>query len=194
MEEKIIKDKNMESNDSVVPVITVKEELTFYLLDSVLAYVLLALGFCFIHFVVWNVTGIFTTLFFLSTAIICMIYLKMSNYRLNKKNVIWFVLTLIFSLVFSITANNFIKFLDTVFVMLLGIYWVYTVCRDNGRIDRFFLLLELSLAILIAPIALDTDFSIITFFIYSLDKSLYMSYPARFLKVFSAFLYFFTLT
>jgi hypothetical protein len=34
--------------------------------------------------------------------------------------------------------------------MLLGIYWVYTVCRDNGKIDRFFLF-DMYKAILIMP-------------------------------------------
>lgn len=141
----------VEDNNNVAVVISEEDkELQFRLLDSILAYVLLGLGFCFVHFVVWNVTGIFTTLFFISTAIICLIYLKMSNYKLNKNSRLWFGLTLIFSLVFSITDNNFIKFLDIVFVLMLGIYWVYMVCKDNGRIDRFFFF-DMLKAIFIMP-------------------------------------------
>lgn len=113
-------------------------KLTFSRLECIFAYVLLGLGFCFIQFVFWNTTGFFTTVFFLCTASICMLYLKKSHFSMNKNSIITFSLLIIFSMVFSISANDFIKFLNTIFILVLGIYWVYGVCKDNNTIGHFF--------------------------------------------------------
>ena len=53
-------------------------------------------------------------------------------------------------MVFSITANDFIKFLNTIFVLVLGIYWVYGVCKDKYTIGRFFFF-DLLKAVFIMP-------------------------------------------
>lgn len=132
--------------------VTKEETLTFGRTDCILAYAVLILGFCFIRFVLWNVTGIITTAFFWVTAIICMIYLKKNGFKQDRSNLTGFGLVLVFSLVFSISANNFIKFLDIVFVLLLGIHWVYSVCRDNGRIGSYFIF-DMLKAVYVMPFA-----------------------------------------
>lgn len=115
-----------------------KEKLTFNRLECVFSYVMPALGFCFVRYVLWNITGLFTTLFFWIMAFTCLFYLTKSHYKLYKNHILQFTIILIFSVVFSITANNLIKLLDACFLFALGIYWVYSVCKGNQTIERFF--------------------------------------------------------
>ncbi len=116
----------------------IDENLTFTKLECIYAYLMLAIGFCFIRLVLWNVTGIFTTVFFMGTAFVCLYFLKKNNYKFYTNHKILFGLILFFSFVFSITANGFIKFLDILFLLILGIYWVYSVCKEDKKIERFF--------------------------------------------------------
>ncbi len=129
-----------------------EEKLEFSRLDCIYAYLMLAAGFCFIRFAVWNVTGLFTTVFFMVFAFACLFYLKKHDYKLYRFHKISFGLIIAFSLVFSITANFFIKFLNLIFLLLLGIYWVYSVCKKNTKLERFFLP-DMCKAVLVMPFA-----------------------------------------
>lgn len=130
----------------------VKEGINFSRLEYVFAYILLAVGFCFMRFVVYNVTGIFTTVFFFGMSFASYFYLKKNNYKFYLNHKIQFGLLLIFSVVFSITANNFIKFLNIVFLLMTGIYWTYSVCKGNKTIERLFFF-DMLKAIFIMPFA-----------------------------------------
>lgn len=141
----------MEEKNVIVPPIQFEEEkLSFNMLDRVFAFITLVIGFCFIRFVIWNVTGIFTTMFFLVLALLCMFYMNKNKYKLFKNHIIQFSLIIIFSTVFTITANGFIKFLNIIFILFLGAYWVYSVGKVNKRIERFFFF-DMLKAIFIMP-------------------------------------------
>lgn len=129
-----------------------EEKVEFSRLECIYAYLMLTAGFCFMRFAVWNVTGLFTTVFFIVFAFVCLFYLKKHDYRFYRFHKITFGLILVFSLVFSITANFFIKFLNLIFLLLLGIYWVYSVCKENTKLERFFLL-DMCKAVLVMPFA-----------------------------------------
>jgi hypothetical protein len=138
--------------DTIQPTQKTEEPISFSRQERIFAYIMLALGYCFVRFVLWNVTGIFTTVFFAGTAFTCLYYLKKSGYRLNAYNKVIFGLLLLFSSVFSITDNGFIKFLDVVFLFIAGTYWVYSVCKENKATERFFFF-NLVKAILVMPFA-----------------------------------------
>ena len=87
-----------------------EEKVEFSRLECIYAYLMLAAGFCFIRFAVWNAAGLFTTVFFIVFAFVSLFYLKKHDYKLYRFHKITFGLILVFSLVFSITANFFIKF------------------------------------------------------------------------------------
>lgn len=129
-----------------------EEKLLFSRLDCIYAYLMLTAGFCFIRFAVWNVTGVITTIFFIVFAFACLFYLKKFDYKFYRFHKITFGLILVFSLVFSITANFFIKFLNLIFLLLIGIYWVYSVCKENTKLERFFPL-DIYKAVLVMPCA-----------------------------------------
>lgn len=147
----------------VQPETNLEEKLTFSRIECIFAFVSLVVGFCFMQFVVWNVTGIFTTVFFIGIAFACLFYLKMNQFKFYKNHIIQFALIMIFSLVFSITANGFIKFLDVIFLLMLGIYWVYSVCIENKKIEHYFFF-DMWKAIVIMPFAsFDKAFRAITY-------------------------------
>lgn len=128
------------------------DNVPFRKLEYIYAYLMLAVGFCFIRFVFWNVTGIFTTLFFGVTAIACFIYIKKNNFILHKNHILQFGLIIIFGTVFSVTANNFIKFLNIIFLLMSGMYWIYSICIENKKIERFFFF-DMWKALIIMPFA-----------------------------------------
>lgn len=125
-----------------------KSSVNFSRLDYVFVYIVILLSFCFIRFVLWNITGFFTTLFYIVTTFACLAYLRTRKYRLNKFHILQCILLLLFSLVFSITANRFIKFLNFHFVTLLGIYWVYSICGEKNTVERFFAFSMLKAAVI----------------------------------------------
>ena len=127
-----------ESVDSSVTKQEDRDNVSFNKLEIGYSYIFLILGFCFVHFVIFHTTGIFTTLFFWIIPCTCFFYLRKSNYTLTKGNKLQFALILIFSTVFFVTANNFIKFLNVIFLLLMGVYWVYSVCKGNRLVERFF--------------------------------------------------------
>lgn len=150
------KDRKMEENQKALDcgiiqgISNTKEKVSFSRLECIYAYLMFAIGFCFMRFVLWNVTGIFTTIFFIGTAFVCLYYLKKNNYKFYNIHKIIFGLIMIFSLVFSITANSFIKSLDIVFLLMLGSYWVYAVCKENKDIERFFFF-DMLKAVMVMP-------------------------------------------
>lgn len=106
--------------------------------DAILSAVMLLLGFMFMRCVFINTAGFFTSAFFILLMVICLIYLKHENVKLS-----FYCLTLCgvyfaFSLVFSITDNDLIKSLDTVFLMLLGAYTVFAAANGREKPNRHF--------------------------------------------------------
>lgn len=152
MENKVMGEDSiiLAENDKIPFSDTTKEGPNFSNLDYIFIYAALILGFCFSRFVLWNITGFFTTIFFMGTAGLCLTYLKKSNFKLYRYHILQFFLIIVFSLTFSITANNFIKFLDIIFVTMLGINWVYSVCNEKKSIEHFFFFTTLK-SIIILP-------------------------------------------
>lgn len=149
----------MEDNDKLQPDYNTSKQdpikgvkITFSRIEAVYSFIAMVLGFCFIRFVFWNVTGAFTTLFFISTTLLCLFYLKKNHCKLYKYHTMQLALLLIFSMVYSLTANGFIKFLNTLFLLMLGAYWVYCVGRENKKIERFFIF-ELFNGMFVVPLA-----------------------------------------
>lgn len=145
-----------------------KAVVSFHRLDSVFAFLTILLSYCFVRFVLWNITGFFTTFFYIIMTAACLIYLKRSKYQLNRYHILQCGLLILFSVVFSITANSIIKFLNFFFVTGLGIYWVYSVCSENNTVERFFVFAMLK-AVVIKPLSDISQFPRVI--IYSSKKS-----------------------
>ena len=87
---------------------------------------------------VCNITGFITTIVFDLIATVGIFYVKKSGYKISKKNLINIIVIYLFSLVYSITANGFIKFLNSVFLILQVTYTMYRLCDDSSKSPRFY--------------------------------------------------------
>lgn len=125
-------------NDIQVEPLPVKEEISFSKLDVFMAIVSLILGFFFIKFAVFNITGFITTIVFDLIATIGIVYIKKNGYKISKKNLINIIVIYLFSIVYSITANNLIKFLNSVFLILQTTYTMYRLCDETSKSPRFY--------------------------------------------------------
>ena len=105
--------------------------------ERIISPLIFILSFLFIRFVIFNVTGIISSLIYIAVLTLSIMYMKHKNYVFSGFNKALAVVLYMFSLVFSITDNSFIKFLDGVFLFGAGAYFVFSVCAERKDIDRF---------------------------------------------------------
>lgn len=106
-------------------------------IEFVFAVMSILFGFCYIRYVVSNTTGFFTTGLYLIIISCTVFFLKKFGCKFSKLNVFLTLAMYLFSFVFSITANDFVKFLDAVFLFLGGGYLIYSVSNGSEKIERF---------------------------------------------------------
>ena len=114
-----------------------KEETVFSKPEKIFAFAAAGLSFLFVHFVLWHTPGFFTTAFYLLLFTAVSVYLKKTGHSFKSSHKVWLITLMVFSTVFSITANSFIKVLDVIFLMLGGAYLVYCVTSDRTMFGRF---------------------------------------------------------
>ena len=122
---------------NTIPQYQTKPKPTFTGREKVLSIVIAVLSFLFVHFVLWNSKGFFTTAFYLTALTVSLTYLKKIEYEFLTSHKLWSVLMYSFSLVFSITANDFVKQLDSVFLHLGIAYLIYSVTSKTPMFGRF---------------------------------------------------------
>jgi hypothetical protein len=116
-----------------------KPKTVFTKTETVYSFVTFVLAFLFLRFTVCFPTGYITTaVFWLITSVIIM-FMKRSGKSFTAHTRLTAVLLYLFSTVFSITANGFIKLLDTVFLVVLCVYFAYQLGSDceNQKLSRF---------------------------------------------------------
>lgn len=131
-------EENILNNQEVLQSMELEEKETFSKLDSIISIISIILGFLFIRFAVVNTTGFITTIIFDLIATVGIIYIKKNGYKISKRNIINLMVIYLFSMVYSITANNFIKFLNSVFLILQITYTIYRICDENTKSPRFY--------------------------------------------------------
>ena len=114
-----------------------KKELTFTKSEKVFSLIAFILTYCFIHFALFNTTGFITTGLFICITTASIIMLRKKNFSISGVNKKIAVLLYLFSTVFSITDNGFIKFLDLVFLFILNSYFIYSVSAQKNQLERF---------------------------------------------------------
>ena len=114
-----------------------KINIEFSKAEKALAFVSAGLAFLFVNYVLCNAQGFFTTAFYILLFSVVLVYLKKKGYGFKASHKLWAAAMFIFSTVFSLTANQLIKELDSVFLILGGAYMVYTVTADKPMFGRF---------------------------------------------------------
>ena len=114
-----------------------KEKPVYGKAELVLSVLMFLFSFIFVRFVVYNVTGIISSLLYIAFFAVTVIYLKKKGFAFSGFNKLLGALLFIFSTVFTITDNSFIKFLTCVFLFAAGAYFIYSVCADRKDVERY---------------------------------------------------------
>ena len=115
----------------------VKEKPIYSKAEVVLSVFVFIAAFCFVRYVVFHAMGFITTGLYIAIITAAIIYLRKKECSFSKFNKVLTGVLYLFTIVFSITANNFIKTLDAVFLFGAGAYLIYSVGADNKTVERF---------------------------------------------------------
>ena len=115
----------------------VKEKPVYSKAEVVLSVFVFIAAFCFVRYVVFHAMGFITTGLYIAIITAAIIYLRKKECSFSKFNKVLTGVLYLFTIVFSITANNFIKTLDAVFLFGAGAYLIYSVGADNKTVERF---------------------------------------------------------
>jgi len=105
--------------------------------DCILSVVTAFLAFGFVRFVLFNPMGFITTGLYIAIITSVILFLRHKKFAFSGLNIFIAVLLYLFSFVFSITDNGFIKLLDVIFLFGMGAYFIYSVTSQKNRIERF---------------------------------------------------------
>ena len=105
--------------------------------ERIFSAVVMITAFCFVKFVLFHATGFITTGIFIAFITAAIIYLRSKKCEFSRFNKLLTATLYVFSIVFSITANNFIKTLDAMFLFIAGAYMVYSVGAGSKTIEKF---------------------------------------------------------
>lgn len=126
--------------DAPEPPETVPAEMpaeTYVKKEKLLAFLSMLAGFLFIRLCLYHVTGLLTTVLFCLIFTLCILYLKKSGRTFRREHKLLAAVCYLFSFVYTITANSLLKSLNTVFLLLVGSLFIYTVCHTEGNVFRF---------------------------------------------------------
>jgi len=105
--------------------------------DHILSAFLMIAAYFLIKFTVFEKTGFFTTGVYAGIITAAVIYFSKKGFVFSfLNNIIVFVLYA-FSLVFSLTDNSFIKFLDVIFLIFAGSYLLFSVGAGKTSIEKY---------------------------------------------------------
>ena len=115
----------------------VKEKPEYSKAEVVMSAVSIIAAFFLVRYAVFNIMGFYTTGIFIAVITSAIIYMKKKGCTFTVFNKLFAAVLYIFSIVFSITANDFIKELDALFISGAGAYMVYSVSAGNKGVERY---------------------------------------------------------
>lgn len=126
-----------------------RQKREFSASERAAAFVSFIAAFLFFRFCVCETTGFVTTAVFILINTAAIVYMKKKGCKFSASSGAAAALIYIFSTVYFITDNGFIKFLNTVFLILMGVFMVYTLgsSAENQKFPRFFPLVMLQAAL-----------------------------------------------
>lgn len=122
---------------NTVPQYVAKPKPTFTKNEKILSVLVAILSFLFVHFVLWNTRGFFTSAFYIAALTVSLTYLTKCEYKFSTSHKVWSVIMYCFSTVFSLTDNNFIKQLDSIFLHIGIAYLIYSVTSKRQLFGRY---------------------------------------------------------
>ena len=114
-----------------------KEKPVFGKAECVLSAIVFILSVLYIRFVIFMVTGAVSSLIYLAFITSAIIYMKKKGCSFSGFNKTLTVILYLFSFVFTLTDNSFIKFLNGVFLFTASAYLIYSVCAGKTSVERY---------------------------------------------------------
>lgn len=108
--------------------------------DRILAILILIFSFGYVQFVIWHQTGFFTSIFFIALALFFLVAARVDGKKITKYNYFLLILILLFSTVYTISANSLIHFLVTCFLFVGGSYFIFCLYQETKTFSEFFFL------------------------------------------------------
>lgn len=100
--------------------------------EKTAALVTFPLAFGAVHLILWHTTGLLTSVLFAAIITLMVIFMKKSGSELRAGHKMFAAVLYVFSAVFTVTANSFIKTLDVVFLTLGCGYLLYLIGSGKG--------------------------------------------------------------
>lgn len=120
--------------------------------EQVCAVLAMLAGFLFIRFTLYHTTGIFTTLFFWFLLTLEIVFVKKSGKQFSRAELCQLTMMYLFSCAYIITANQTLKILTTIFMILNSSLFLLGVSSKFNIVLRF-LPEALPLSVIAMPLA-----------------------------------------
>jgi hypothetical protein len=106
-------------------------------IDVIYAFLFFLFGFLFVKYSITSAIGAGMTGFVVVFVAFSLFYAKKKGVSLKVPSLVWAALILIFSVVFVLSDNKFLKGWNLFFICLMTVYWYYTMfgCRENNKVD-----------------------------------------------------------
>lgn len=118
-------------------VVKPRESTKFTATELVYSFVIFALSFLLLRFAVCSPTGFVTSAVFILLITSVLVFMKRSGIKGTHRTALTAGIMYLFSLLYPLTDNECMKALDTVFLILCGIWLMYQYGSEDKRIPRF---------------------------------------------------------
>ncbi len=136
MTESAVINSNEEAINNVISE-EIAEKRSFSKTEKIFAFVIAILAFLVVQFQVFNPNGFITTAVDVAVITASIVFLKKQGCRFTAINRVIAAVLYLFSFVFSITDNGFIKWLVGVFLLIAGAYFVYSVAEGKKEMEKY---------------------------------------------------------
>ena len=126
-----------------VTAVQTKETVTYTAAERITAVIMLVAGFLCVRLSLYHATGVFTTLLYAAIITAQVIFLKKGGVTFTRSEKLALAVEYTFSLIFSVTANDLLKALAVIYLILAGSLLLIHTTSPDGDILRF---LPISLA------------------------------------------------
>lgn len=128
-------------------VVQPKKKTEFTAAELVFSFAVFALSFLLIRFAVCSPTGFVTTAVFAGLITAALLFMKKGGIKGDRHTALTAGVMYVFSAVYFVTDNEFIKALNTLFLILCGLWLLYQYGSGDRRIPRFLPLVMLQAAL-----------------------------------------------
>lgn len=105
--------------------------------ERIAAILMLLFGFLWVRLCLYHASGVFTTLLYIAIITAQVIFLKKNGAVFTSSEKLTIGVMYVFSLVYTVTANGFLKGLNTVFLIMTGSLFLFHTANPDGDILRF---------------------------------------------------------